>query len=399
MNRKSPTKLFKDDKSKECSKCRRIKPHKDFNTTNGRLMYLCKECQKIKDAIYRNKKKSWVINGIYKGKYKKGCVHCSTGLEVLPALQFHHKTPNIKTTSWHDISKKNYQEIIRTLESEKVEVICANCHLKENATLYSEFKDLILNKELFLNTPEKIDKTINNILDIHRRTKNQNSNYRAKIKRQIIFWIKKRYIIEKLFNGECIACRCIATLRNLPALQFHHKLRSKKVSEKWENYSNLGINKIATILQKEECVCVCSNCHTLIHSTSFEKYINQIDSRIEQNVKNLYSKIKLNITHYKFINIELKDPFYKEFGFGDAWKKYIIQIGKMYGIYNPRAFTSKELAMALKITDRYLRRVLNGLMIDNFIEFVEKSIITSKGRTPIKYKLSEKGINTIKDII
>jgi hypothetical protein len=265
--------------------------------------------------------------------------------------------------------------------------------------LFSEFKNLILKKDLFLYTPEKIDKTINNILEIHRRTKSQNSNYRGKIKRQIVFWIKKRYIIEKLFNGECIACRCIKTLENLPALQFHHKLRSKKVIEKWENYSNLGINEIATILQKEECVCVCNNCHTLIHSTSFEKYVNQIDFKIEQNVKNLYTKIKSNIINYKFIEIELKDPFYKEFRFGDAWKKYLIQIGKLFGIYNPRTFTSKELAMALKITDRYLRRVLNGLMKDNFIESVEKSKITSKGRTPIKYKLCERGINTIQDII
>ena len=399
MNRKSSTDLFKDNTSKECSKCRRIKPHKDFNTANGRLMYLCKECQKIKDAIYRNKKKIYVINGIFKGKYKNGCVRCGTGLEVLPALHFHHKTPNLKTTSWYNINKKNYKEIIRTLESEKVEVICANCHLKENATLFSEFKDLILNTDLFLNTPEKMNITINNILDIHRRTKNQNSNYRGKIKRQIIFWIKKRYIIEKLFNGECIACRCITTLENLPALQFHHKLRSKKVSEKWGNYSNLGINEIATILQKEECVCVCSNCHTLIHSTSFEKYISQIDSKIEQNVKNLYSKINLNMTKFKLINLELIDPFYKEFVFCDAWKKYLIQIGKIYGNCKPRAFTSKELAIALKLTDRYLRRVLNGLMKDNSIKIIEKSKITSKGRTPIKYKLSEKGINTIQDII
>ena len=71
----------------------------------------------------------------------------------------------------------------------------------------------------------------------------------------------------------------------------------------------------------------------------------------------------------------------------------------MYGIYNPRAFTSKELAIALKLTDRYLRKVLVGLMRDRFIELVEKSKITSKGRTPIKYKLSERGINTIEDII
>jgi len=398
LKKEGKKKLFKDRKSKECSKCQEIKPHKDFNTTNGRLMYICKECQKIKDAIYMNKKKISVINEIYGGRFQKGCTDCNAGIIELPVLQFHHLNPNKKTTTWHKINSKNYREIISILENEKVRVICANCHLGINSSLFNEYKNLILSKDLFNNSPEIIDNIINEVLINHKRTRNKNSNYRGKIKRQIIFWVKKRYIIEKLYGGKCVACRKATVQKNLPSLQFHHTLRSKKVSEKWEDYSHLDVMKIVNILQKEKCVCLCANCHILIHSTRFEKHINLIHPKIEQEVKELFSKIKMNIYHQKFKSIEINDPFYKEFGFGDAWKKYLIQIGKLYGIYNPKSFTSKELAISLKITDRYLRRILKRLENEVFIEIVEESIMTSNGRTPIKYKLSEKGINTIQEL-
>jgi len=394
MNRK----LYKDNKSKECSKCQKIKPHKEFNTTNGRLMYICKECQKIRDAINFNKKKIRVINEIYEGKFQKGCTNCDAGIIELPVLQFHHLNPNLKTTTWHKINGKKYEDIKRILENEKVHVICANCHLEINATLFVEFRDLILSKDLFNNSPENIDNIINEVLINHNRTRNKNSNYRGKIKRQIIFWIKKRYIIEKLYYGKCVACRKAMVQKNMPSLQFHHTLRSRKVSEKWEDYSHLDVMKIANILQKENCVCVCANCHILIHSTRFEKHINLIHPKIEQEVKGLFSKIKMNINHHKFKNIEINDPFYKEFGFGDAWKKYLIQIGNFYGMSNSRVFTSKDLAKSLNVNNRYLRRVLNKLNKDGFVNITEESTFTSNGRTPIKYKLSEKGINTLQEL-
>jgi len=49
------------------------------------------------------------------------------------------------------------------------------------------------------------------------------AQHRARIKYRIKKWIKKRIIIEILYNGACIGCRNIRSNDKLPALDFHHR--------------------------------------------------------------------------------------------------------------------------------------------------------------------------------
>lgn len=95
---------------------------------------------------------------------------------------------------------------------------------------------------------------------------------RGKIKR----WIRKKKIIEDLFNGKCTKCQK-TSLVNLPALQIHHLDPSKKKNNFSADLRDItDLNKIKKILQDENCTCLCSNCHSIEGAEIFKKYKNKI---------------------------------------------------------------------------------------------------------------------------
>jgi hypothetical protein len=107
------------------------------------------------------------------------------------------------------------------------------------------------------------------------------------IKAGVEDWIRKRYIIENLFEGQC--CGCGTSIQNLSALQFHHiDPKKKKLYIKW-NFSNNKIDVIQDILN-EKCICLCGNCHSLIES----KYYMDLDK-----INELYSFSKERFNRIK----------------------------------------------------------------------------------------------------
>ena len=73
---------------------------------------------------------------------------------------------------------------------------------------------------------------------------------------------------------------------------------------KWENLSKFPINNIITMLKNEDCICLCKNCHSLIHSINFEQYFDDIFEKEHASTINLvkenYLMLKENINNFSF---------------------------------------------------------------------------------------------------
>jgi hypothetical protein len=115
---------------KECSRCHKTKSIKEFGRVKGYIKKICKVCQNELNKIRDNKTKLKIILEYFKGK----CYKCDTDITSLPALDFHHTDDSIKTISWWNLRGRSYNNVIRNLKRENVIILCANCHILENAT-------------------------------------------------------------------------------------------------------------------------------------------------------------------------------------------------------------------------------------------------------------------------
>ena len=225
------------------------------------------------------------------GSYGGKCSNpsCNTDFKRLPAFDFHHEEKKIKTTTWNEIMHKKYDEIKNTLESQKVKPICKNCHLPENAKIFNDFKETILKKDLFTYSSHDIDKFLN--LKVNKFVKENNTNYTAaSLKIEVKRWIKKRAVIEQVFNGMCISC----AEKRLPSLQMHHNNQDLKV-HRWGDISRKWNIKelINDFVIEEECVCLCGNCHAMLNTINFEKNVGKVlGEKYVLEVKADYNKIK-----------------------------------------------------------------------------------------------------------
>jgi hypothetical protein len=294
-------KLYNDGEKKECGRCHKIKPYEYFRKRQGRLHSVCEKCRQIIQGINNYKKQIKVITTLY----EKQCHNCHTGLQFLPAMQFHHLDPSSKNYTWKTLGARNIDEIIRIMREENLHVLCKNCHSCEEITNFDEFKDIILSEKISITNTGEIDEVIYNEIRRnikHRSVYRKGTQHRARIKYRIKKWVKKRIVIEYLYSGVCIGCRDVKINDKLSALEFHHR-NPKKKEFKWEHLSKYPIDKIINILKNEDCICLCKNCHSLVHSIIFEQFYNEIfenDISTINLVEEKYFVLKDNINNYSF---------------------------------------------------------------------------------------------------
>jgi len=265
--------------------------------------------------IFFYSKKLKIIKENFNGK----CLNCKADILKLPTLEFHHPNSKYKVNSWKSLRAKSYEDTLHLLKNDKVIVLCKNCHILLGSVNFKVFANLILLPSLFLNTPDELKNKINIFLKNNQFIINklkQDKYYISRAKYIIKKWIKKRYIIEQLYRGKCIGCEEITVKNNLPSLGFHHILPSRKENViKWDNISKFSLKKISNLLRNEKCICLCSNCHSIFHSVSFIRNINELfrdnyDSLANQ-VKSDYKKILMNIQNYD-IEKQLDDTLIRE---------------------------------------------------------------------------------------
>jgi uncharacterized protein YqgV (UPF0045/DUF77 family) len=296
-------KLYNDGERKECGRCHKIKSHEYFTKRQGRLHSVCEKCRQIIQGINNFKKQIKVITDLF----EKRCHNCHTGFQILPAMQFHHINSRSKNYTWRTLRGRNIDEIIRILKKENLKVLCKNCHTCVEVSNFDKFRDIVLSEKLSINNIGELDGVIYNEIKSNIKYKSdyrKGAQHRARIKYRIKKWIKKRLVIEILYNGACIGCEDININDKLPALEFHHR-NPKKKEFKWENLSKLPINKIIIILKNEDCVCLCKNCHSLIHSVNFEQFYKEIferDTSLINLVEEKYLILKENINNFSFKN-------------------------------------------------------------------------------------------------
>jgi hypothetical protein len=362
--------------------------------TNQSYRSNCKVCRSEVKLIRELKIKYKIISDLFKGK----CGECETNAIFLPGFEFHHMIKKNKKLSWRSIKGKSYDFILNWIKTEKVIPLCGNCHSKKQAKYYDLFMDLILHKNLFQHTPEELEKIID--LEIENKFKEIKLKNKPNIKYQLKQWIKKRYVIEKLFDGECIGCKKVNVINDLPSLVFHH-LDPEKKELNWQSLQNLDTKEILNNLIKEKVVCLCFNCHSIIHSKYnllVQEILTEFLSEIElENFKSEVSKkidlIKRNINFFNF-NIDDKDIhslLKLDFSQNNIWEKHLLEIfyfSQKTGLVNFRIndlrnFFDKTFDSIYGIVRKLVNRnYLKKIKSDKFTQ--ERFTFTPSGKLEIK---------------
>lgn len=384
----------KQKKMKECARCHQTLPYDRFYpVTKGseEVRSYCKRCNSDLNLIRQNRKKLNIIILKYNGK----CSECGIDDSILPALQFHHQDPKIKSISWRDIKNRSYNYIIKKFEEENIEVLCSNCHNKQQALVFDKYSNIILQQNLTLQTPEEINFIIlNSTKDVLKKL--DRMHLRAKIRE----WIKKRYIIERLYEGRCVGCREVSVENNLTALEFHHYNAEIEHKLKWESLEALDTSLIMKQLINQKCLCLCSNCHSLIHSRFSEfaiEILNKFYSQdlLKQKVEEIerkYNEIFNNISSFEVKHEVLKSkPLLKlSLPHTDNWIIHLLKIYYFSRKFEERSFKAYDLEKVLNISIRHIYKHLN-----NFIKqgYIEKSKLL-KG----KFSFTDSGLAKVKEI-
>ena len=193
--------------------------------------------------------------------FPKSCSNCEIDDVFIPVFNFHNMDPSIKTETWAVINSRNTDYIRDWIKRERVILLCNNCHnLVHSKYLNQEpSRDIILDPELYLKSSSEIrqivkDKTFNG----------KNIGSLGNRKRKILEWIRKRFVIETLIGNSCPGCG-LNVLDNLGAFEMHH-LNPELKNSKYSEIEYKTIPQILRILMDEQCIWLCSNCHSLITS-------------------------------------------------------------------------------------------------------------------------------------
>ncbi len=299
-NPKTHQKLYNDGERKECGRCHEIKQYNNFEfrrdrrKENGYYRSICKNCRNEFKQIYALSNKYKIVQNIYNGKFKRKCQKCNTGVEKLPSFDFHHPNPELKSQRIK-FGHKNWEGAMKKLEKERVNLECKNCHTQEQAKNYYKYERIIQNFQVGNQNLKQIEKAIQKHVKQH--SDGIPVNDRPNFKR----WVRKNIVISKLYNGKCVACEQITIKNNLPGLQFHHKNLRNPNRTQWKRLLSQPVPEIVKKLKSENCVAICANCQTMIHSHQFKKnHESIVGSEYWDQIKQFYKITENNIRNFKF---------------------------------------------------------------------------------------------------
>lgn len=389
--------------------------------------------------VVGNRIKLYVMKHIYKGKYfdiTNGVAICpdclnegfivNTSSPRIRSKEFHHEDKRIEGYEARDlyelyISDRGnpyfLQDLIKKMEDESVVLKCGSHHSIINAIHFHYFRKLIswenvpnefLYKDIFDLPAEVINILVmicvDNFnfpvtLDTKLRSKEPNINELSEfysvygIRGQIIYFLKKRYIIDQIYGGICPACGEFNTKEHLPAFEFNHlyelrklmpKEREKFRKRKVPDLYFFPCSKLVKELEKERGGFVCRNCHFVIHED-----ISRVDKIYDdQNIirevlidhKNTIKKYKQNLI---YIKDSIKNPLTAENEKYRALMDYLFalfEISKEKGVV-----TSIDLMNKMGRDSSNISRFFRG----------RKDILEKYGRIvvgkPTKYYMNDEG--------
>jgi len=369
----SRNKLYSEDKILGLNRTEIFKKYP--NITRSELAQIKVFLKKIKLIEVLNK---LYYGTEYKEEFKDICNECRISIKYLPCFQFHHSGLKSKSVFWDDIKYRPYNEIKKAMIKEKVIVLCSNCHEKRQAVFYNQFKDIIYKKNLFQLSGDEINILINQTLK-EKGKKNKKMRLKG--------WIKQRMFIEQLYEGRCLGCGKICDKDSLPSFVFHH--RSKKKINSWTNMKSVNFNRIFNWLKRDDCVCLCANCHSMLHSTLFLKYAEIIlkDKNLKLGIKNEVYDLITKIKKYKFKDKIVINFLKRRYSYGKLWKEYLEHI------YNISCNTNSDLVKFSALERSLRKRNVTREILDVLEEkkLIKIDIHKSFSRYPV-IKLNKSGI-------
>ncbi len=388
---KLPEKEINSFKIKKCSHCHKVLSYSDFYKRSGKRGWgnksknyqsICKECSNLTRKLRRYKKKLKLINELFDGK----CHQCGLNLESIVLAHFHHPFAEYKTAEWLDVQDKSISDIIKWAKNDKVIPLCNNCHKKEGATLFEKFKDLILMEGLFDKTPEELNDLliIGEELSSHEKTKIQK-------------WLRKRYIIEKLFEGKCIGCGEVNIFNNFPGLTLHHRDPSIKSVKMEEIFRDNDCETIFEIILKEDAVCLCANCHSIFHSDlhlHLEEVFNNEKKIFKKKYREKYRKLLTNIKNFKFKQIDLKSPLKLEFDLKELWELNLLEAFYFMQENNISKFWTSDFIKSFDYERQYANEIFRKLEKKGFLRKV-----LERHHIQARYEMTKKGIERVNELI
>ncbi len=393
---------------KKCGYCFKILPLSAFDKYGGErgkkgglqsYRSICKNCRVQKKSIRELSKKLKLLLEFFDGK----CSKCSTSLLYLPSFEFHHQKTALKKKSWRKINHKSYKILSRWIVEERILALCGNCHLKEQAKFLNDFNDLIMKSDLFHHNQEEIEKLLDKEIMSHPKYKNYRE--KSKIKYQIKRWIRKRYIIEQLYNGECVACG-LKIKDDLASMNFHHKDNSLNKKSRWQDLQDQDCVDILNTLINEECICLCSNCHSLLHSNYIGNFKNIMQkflsdgeflelnlemARLVKNLEQSVSNFFFNIDKIKF-----NSPLKYDIPPNKIWKVKILEIYHLLNIKGIKSFRTKDIEIISNNNYHNAYHTISKLLEKGYLTNISPYL---KDMTQNYFSFTKKGIEKVNTLM
>lgn len=291
------------------------------------------------------------------------------------------------------MQSSSYSNILKWAKRDKIIPLCNNCHKKEEASIFHKFRDLILRPDLFNMSPEQIDQLL--IVG-----KSMNSNEKTKIQK----WVRKRYIIKKVFGGKCIGCGKVNIFNNLPTLTLHHRNPLIKSIEMTEIFT-FNCETIFHIILKENAVCLCANCHSLLHSDLHshledlfkdEYFTNNLSELrdFKKRYDQIFKMLLDNINNFKFKNIEMKSPLKLEFDIKNIWKIHFLEAFYFMQENQISNFRIKDFIKSFEYRHEYAYEFMNKLLEKGILKKIKEYYYVQ-----VKYELTKKGKEMATELI
>lgn len=313
-------------------------PSRTYSKGNSKDNINSKQLAINRRSIVGSRIKLYLMKNIYKGKYFDSlnnisqCPEClregfvfNTSAPVIKAREFHHQKEELKEFSYtgtnlFKLFNENrgnpyfLQSLVNKAEIERVEIFCRCHHTLLKDSYFYIFKKLICWENIPSDFPQDIFDLPAEIIyaliwicvDSYYDSKCiiRNNQTKTDIRREIIQFIKKKYIIDIIYDGTCPICKEFNTNDHLLTFTFNHlhmlnnlKPETRKIEQKMRetNLYKLSCSEIVKELKRQIGGFICANCHMFFHTDIL--FVDKIfdDQNISKIVKEGIEKV-----HNKF---------------------------------------------------------------------------------------------------
>ena len=366
-----------------------------------------------------------IYNGIYNNNGIGKCLDCyeekkfyNITFPRLRAKSFHHQNDSLKLEKYNseNLSKLFYKnrgnpyflsELINQMESESIVFKCRCHHRLIHSQSFFDFKKLISwehiyskefpYKDIFDLPPDIIHALVKLCVDNFHKTKSKTASEKKGWIDDIIINLKKRYIIDLLYQGVCPICGEFNTRNHLPVFDFNHLYKKSELTteelrkrKKINDLLFLPCSKFIKEMEKKynKGAFICCNDHMVIHETYSNEIFDDkvINEEISKDHQDTIEQFKKNLIHNLKNKILIEDPLKIVENKRGPFLEFLMAIFEI--MEEKGEVTTNDLMNRLKISKSTINYHFNKKQ--DILNTYGKLTI-GKSNTPSKYYLNDKG--------